>query len=193
MLNFLQRLSGIATTTAWFVEAVRGTGAAILDTRKTTPGWRRLEKYAVRCGGGLNHRPDLAEMALIKDNHLALLAGGPAGVEAVRQAVERVRGACPDVPIEVEVETRAQFEAALEARADIILLDNMSPQEVAECAQIATARRGPQSRPLLEASGGITLENVAAYAEAGADRISVGALTHSLPAFDYSLEIASWD
>jgi nicotinate-nucleotide pyrophosphorylase (carboxylating) len=193
MLNFLQRLSGIATMTARYVKAVRGTGAAILDTRKTTPGWRKLEKYAVRCGGGSNHRRDLAEMALIKDNHLALLARRPRDAAAVREAVQRVREAYPDVPVEVEVEDTAQLEAAVEAKADIILLDNMTPEQFAASARLVAERCDGGRRPLLEASGGITLENVAAYARAGADRISVGALTHSVPAFDYSLEVASYE
>lgn len=193
MLNFLQRLSGIATVTARYVEAVRGTGAEILDTRKTTPGWRLLEKYAVRCGGGTNHRADLAGMALVKDNHLALLAQRERDAEAVREAVRRVRGAYPGVPVEVEVEDAAQLEAALDAEPDLILLDNMTPEQVGDAARLVAERTEHGDRPLLEASGSITLENVAAYAKAGADRVSIGALTHSAPAFDLALEITAYE
>ncbi|MGD2174082.1 MAG: carboxylating nicotinate-nucleotide diphosphorylase [Candidatus Brocadiaceae bacterium] len=184
MLNFLQRLSGVATLTARFVREVEGTGARIYDTRKTTPGWRELEKYAVRCGGGRNHRMHLAGAVLIKDNHLALLRedGARAGVEAARRAH-------PDLTIEVEVDTLEQLESVLPARPDIVLLDNMTPEQVRRAAQLV-GERGGGSAPLLEASGGITLENVAAYAEAGADRIAVGALTHSAPALDISLEFS---
>ncbi len=189
MLNFLQRLGGVATLTARYVAAVRGTGAAIYDTRKTTPGWRRLEKYAVRCGGGRNHRMDLAEMALIKDNHLALLVAAGGRAEAVRAAVERARaaGVPVEVEVEVEVEDTAQLEAALAAGPDFILLDNMTPDEVRRARRAAEAVG--LGRPELEASGAITLQNVRAYAEAGADRISIGALTHSAPALDLSMEL----
>ncbi len=185
MLNFLQHLSGVATLTARFVEKVEHTDARIYDTRKTTPGWRDLEKYAVRCGGGCNHRPDLAGAVLIKDNHLAL-AGGAAVGEAVRKA----REACPDLTVEVEVDDLGQFEEALAAGPDIILLDNMTPEQVREAAEMADAHEA-ERRLLLEASGGIILGNAALYAEAGADRISVGALTHSAPALDLSLRLKS--
>jgi len=195
MLNFLQRLSGVATLTALFVEKVKGTNSRIYDTRKTTPGWRELEKYAVRCGGGRNHRMHLADQALIKDNHLALLGGGP---EAVNVAVSRVRAACPGLIVEVEVENLAELEAALTAAPDVIMLDNMRPEQVREAAALVSkmvgngkrpvlARNG--KRPLLESSGTITLSDVRAYAEAGADRISIGALTHSAPALNLSLDL----
>jgi nicotinate-nucleotide pyrophosphorylase (carboxylating) len=177
-LNFLQRLSGVATLTARFVDAVRGTRARILDTRKTAPGWRQLEKYAVRCGGGINHRMGLYDGFLIKDNHLGA-AGGLA------KAVDRARRAAPEAPLEVEARTIDEFEAALAAGVDRILLDNMDPSRLREAV-----RRAGGSVPL-EASGGVTLENVRAVAETGVDFISIGALTHSAPAADLSLEILS--
>ncbi|NLW49665.1 MAG: carboxylating nicotinate-nucleotide diphosphorylase [Candidatus Brocadiaceae bacterium] len=183
MLNFLQRLSGVATLTARFVREVEGTGACICDTRKTTPGWRVLEKYAVRCGGGRNHRMSLADQALIKDNHLALLGRQGGAAAAVRAVRERF----PDRVVMVEVDDLEQLAAVLPVRPDVVLLDNMSPDQVREAAGLARARGG-DGRPLLEASGGITLENVRRYAEAGADRISVGALTHSAPAADLALD-----
>jgi len=184
MLNFVQRLSGVATLTRRFVEAVQGTETAILDTRKTTPGWRALEKYAVRCGGGENHRMGLHDMVLIKDNHLRMAGNG--GVEgAIRAARERAGG----LPVEVEVETMEELCEALKAAPDFVLLDNMSPGQVREAARRVRAECPEGGRPLLEASGGITLQNVRAYAEAGADRISLGAITHSAPALDVSLEI----
>ena len=186
MLNFLQRLSGIATLTAQFVEKVKGTNASIYDTRKTTPAWRELEKYAVRCGGGCNHRMHLADQALIKDNHLALLGAGP---EAVKAAVAKVRAACPNLIVELEVENLAELEAALAAAPDIIMLDNMRPEQVREAAALVRRKAGTGSRPLLESSGTITLSDVRAYAEAGTDRISIGALTHSAPALNLSLEM----
>ncbi len=187
MLNFLQRLSGVATLTASFVEQVRDTDARIYDTRKTTPGWRRLEKYAVACGGGCNHRMDLSDEALIKDNHLALAAGkDPQGA---REAVEKVRAAFPALKVEVEVEDFAQLEPALAAAPDVILLDNMTPDEVRRAVALVETKCAGGSRPLLEASGAISLANVGAYAVAGADRISIGALTHSAPALSLSLEI----
>jgi len=188
MLNFLQRLSGIASLTARFVEAVAGTGALIYDTRKTAPGWRALEKYAVRCGGGRNHRMDLASEVLIKDNHLALL--GAAGPQAVREAVERARAACPGLAVEVEVEDMAQLQAALEAAPEVVMADYMTPEQVRAAAELLRRRFGTAERPLLEVSGGVTLQNVAAYAAAGADRIAVGALTHSAPALDLAVEMA---
>ncbi len=189
MLNFLQRLSGVATLTARFVEQVRGTGARIYDTRKTTPGWRRLEKYAVVCGGGCNHRMDLGDEALIKDNHLALTAAQSA--ENVRRAVEKVRAACPGLRVEVEVEDLAQLESALAAGPDVIMLDNMTPDQFRQAVSVVAAKCAEGSRPLLEASGAITLANASAYATAGADRISIGALTHSAPALSLSLEIVA--
>jgi len=189
MLNFLQRLSGVATLTAAFVERVSGTGAGIYDTRKTTPGWRALEKYAVRCGGGHNHRMGLSDMILIKDNHLELMGRRPGDPEAVAEAVRRARRAWPDIPVQVEVEGMAQLEAALGAGPDYVLLDNMTPAQTAEAVALVRERCPEGRRPRLESSGGITLANVREYAEAGVDRISLGALTHSAPAFDLSLEI----
>lgn len=176
-LNFLQRLSGIASLTARYVKAVRGTRAKILDTRKTTPGWRALEKYAVRAGGGTNHRMDLATSVLIKDNHLAALDGN---IElAVRRARETAdRG----TKVEVECESREQVEAALAAGADIIMLDNMEPPRLRDCVELTAGRA------TVEASGGITLDAVRAVAETGVDWISVGALTHSAPALDLALD-----
>lgn len=176
-LNFLQRLSGVATLTSIYVRSVAGTGARILDTRKTTPGWRALEKHAVRMGGGANHRMDLAEMALIKDNHLAAV-GGDVGI-----AVARARKALPKgAEIEVEADTIEQVRAALAAGADRILLDNMTTGEMREAVALVSGRAR------LEASGGVTLHTVRAIAETGVDDISVGALTHSAPALDLSLD-----
>jgi nicotinate-nucleotide pyrophosphorylase (carboxylating) len=177
-LNFLQRLSGIATCTAQYVEALRGTRARLTDTRKTTPGWRWLEKMAVRCGGGYNHRLDMAGGVLIKDNHLALSQSDIHG--AIRAA--RARGP-HTVRVEIEVTDLAGVEAALSAGADIILLDNMAPAEMRRAAESVAGRA------LLEASGGITLETVRAVAETGVDLISSGAITHSAKALDISLEI----
>jgi len=189
MLNFLQQLSGMASLAARFVERVEGTNARIYDTRKTVPGWRELAKYAVRCGGGTNHRMHLADGVLIKDNHLALMGSG-----GVREAVRGARAANPRLTIEVEVETLQQLEEALAAAPDIILLDNMTPEQVREAAQMARESADEQvsggEPPRLEASGSIDLSNVRAYAQAGADRISIGALTHSAPALDLALEIA---
>ena len=176
-LNFMQRLSAIATLTAHYVDAVSGTHAKILDTRKTTPGWRALEKYAVRAGGGTNHRMDLSTGVLIKDNHLAALDGD------VAKAVSRARDLAPKgVKIEVECDRVEQVVRAVDAQADIILLDNMSPEEMAECVRIV------RGRAILEASGGVTISNVRAIAETGVDWISVGALTHSAPSMDLALD-----
>jgi nicotinate-nucleotide pyrophosphorylase (carboxylating) len=182
-LNFLQRLSGVATLTARYVAEVADLPCRILDTRKTTPGWRVLEKYAVRQGGGHNHRLGLFDMVLIKDNHLA--AVGP-GLPPVQQAVKQAREKYGhSVPLEIEVDTLGQLDAALAARPDILLLDNMSPEQLGE----AVARRNATSPGiLLEASGGVTLATLRALAESGVDRISVGALTHSAPALDISLD-----
>ena len=175
-LNFLQRLSGIASLTAQFVAAVEGTGAKILDTRKTTPGWRRLEKYAVVAGGGFNHRLDLSSAVLIKDNHLSALDGD------IAMAVHRARELAPGVKIEVECDNLEQVERALAAGADIIMLDNMPTDDMQ--AAVKFVRR----RAILEASGGVTLTTVRAIAETGVDWISVGALTHSAPAMDLGLD-----
>ncbi|HID10927.1 MAG TPA: carboxylating nicotinate-nucleotide diphosphorylase [Candidatus Latescibacteria bacterium] len=179
-LNFLQRLSGIATLTARYVEAVRGTRAKILDTRKTTPGWRLLEKYAVRCGGGENHRMGLYDMVLIKDNHIAL-AGGIA--EAVRMVRENMRA--ERLKVEVEVRTLKELEEALTSDVERVLLDNMSSEEAKEAVRLVSSCGEVE----VEASGGISLKNVRAYAEAGVDYISVGALTHSAEALDISMDI----
>jgi nicotinate-nucleotide pyrophosphorylase (carboxylating) len=173
-LNLLQRLSGVATLTAKYVRAIDGTGARILDTRKTTPGLRALEKAAVRAGGGVSHRFGLFDMVLIKENHVAA-AGG------IRPAIEAVRGQAPDVPLEVEAQTADEVREALDAGAPRILLDNMTPDEMrAIAAEVA-------GRAELEASGGIDLDTVRAAAEAGVDWVSVGALTHSAPSLDLSL------
>jgi nicotinate-nucleotide pyrophosphorylase (carboxylating) len=172
-LNFLQRLSGIATITRRFVDALSGTKAAILDTRKTTPGWRALEKYAVRCGGGTNHRTGLFDMILIKDNHIAV-AG------SVTEALRRSRGHM--LPREVEVRSLTELQEALAAGARRVMLDNMTVSQMRQA--VALTRR----RAKLEASGGITLENVRRIAETGVDFISVGALTHSVPAADIALD-----
>lgn len=175
-LNFLQRLCGVATMTRAFVDAVAGTRARIRDTRKTTPGLRALEKYAVEVGGAVPHRSGLSGAILIKDNHVRL-AGSVA--EATRRAVSAAAG----LPIEVEIERLDQLEEAIAAGAQIVLVDNFTPEQVRE-AVVATARRVP-----IEVSGGVRLDNVRAYAETGADFISIGALTHSAPAADISLEI----
>ena len=179
-LNFVQWLSGIATLTAQFVEAVKGTHAQILDTRKTTPGWRRFEKYAVSCGGGHNHRLGLDDMVLIKDNHLAALHGEKPN--AIAAAMERARKKYPDLKIEVEADTLEQVEQAADAWADIILLDNMNP------IQLRLAVQKVKGRIKTEASGGVNLANVQAIAKTGVDSISVGALTHSARAVDIGLD-----
>ena len=181
-LNLLQRLSGVATLTRRFVEAVEGTGAQILDTRKTTPGLRALEKYAVRVAGGVNHRKDLAEAVLIKDNHVRL--GG--GVSAALSAAQSARGRA--AWIEIEVTGLDELRIALRGNPDVILLDNMSPALVGEAVRFVRAL-DRERRIRIEASGGITLENVRQYAEADVDWISIGALTHSAPSVDLSLEI----
>jgi nicotinate-nucleotide pyrophosphorylase (carboxylating) len=202
-LNFVQRLSGVATLTARFVAEVQGTRAVILDTRKTTPGWRALEKYAVRCGGGTNHRHGLFDAVLIKDNHLAWLEmhrrpstesqsrGSDSWVatgDAVPWAIRRAREQVPlGTIIEIEVDTFDQFDQALACGPDIILVDNFRQEDLAE----AVRRRNERApHVLLEASGGITLETVRCLAETGVDRISVGALTHSAPALDIALDYA---
>jgi nicotinate-nucleotide pyrophosphorylase (carboxylating) len=180
-LNFLQRLSGIATATARLVETVAGLPTRILDTRKTTPGLRPLERYAVRMGGGQNHRYNLAGGILVKDNHWqAVRAQGMGIAEAVQRLRER---ASKGLRVEVEVTSLAEAEEALAAGADILLLDNMGLEEMRQAVEAA------RGRALTEASGGITLENVRAVAETGVDYISVGAITHSAPALDISLEL----
>ena len=176
-LNFMQRLSGVASATARYVDAVKGTRAKILDTRKTTPGWRLLEKYAVRAGGGTNHRLNLSTAVLIKDNHLASVDGD------VSLAVRRARDLAPvGTKVEVECDRIEQVQAALDAQADIIMLDNMSTAQMRECVGLVG------SRAIVEASGGVNLESVRAIAETGVDWISVGALTHSSPALDLALD-----
>ena len=180
-LNFLQRLSGIATATSMYVKAAQGTKARIVDTRKTVPGIRQLEKYAVRMGGGHNHRYNLADGILIKDNHIAALrARGLGLVEIVSLAREN---SPHTLRVEIEVESIEEAREALEAGADVILLDNMSPEEMRQVVTMTDGRR------LLEASGGINLETVRAVAETGVDLISVGALTHSVMAMDISLDL----
>ena len=176
-LNFMQRLSGVATLTAKYVDAVQGTRAKILDTRKTTPGWRLLEKYAVRCGGGTNHRLDLSDAVLVKDNHLAAVGGD------VQAAVQRARViAAPGTKVEVECDRMEQVEAAVVAGADIVLVDNMTLDELREAVRLV------DGRATVEASGGVRLDTVRAIADTGVDWISVGALTHSAPALDLALD-----
>ncbi len=177
-LNFLQHLSGVATTTRAYRRAAQDTGARIIDTRKTTPGWRVLEKYAVRCGGGVNHRAGLFDGVLIKDNHIAV-------VGSVGAAVKRARERGPSgLRVQVEVESLADALEALEAGAEALLIDNQP------CAAIRAIVQAVAGRVSTEATGGVTLENVAEIARTGVDRISIGALTHSAPAVDLALE---WD
>lgn len=175
-LNLLQRMSGIATTTRRYADLVAGTGVQLLDTRKTAPGLRALDKHAVACGGGTNHRAGLHDAVLIKDNHVAVAGGVPA-------AIERVRLRHPGRPVEVEVDTMAELQQALDAGADVILLDNMAP------AQLRRAVATTAGRARLEASGGITIDTIREVAETGVDAISVGALTHSVRALDIALEV----
>jgi nicotinate-nucleotide pyrophosphorylase (carboxylating) len=179
-LNFIQRLSGVATLTAEFVRAVRHTHAKILDTRKTTPGWRRFEKYAVACGGGKNHRLGLFDMILIKDNHLVALRHEKPN--AIAAAIQRARKKFPKLKVEVEADNLAQVAQAVDAGADIILLDNMDLQ------RLRTAVKIVRDRVKLEASGGVNLKTVRAIAKTGVDFISVGALTHSARAVDIGLD-----
>lgn len=179
-LNFVQRLSGIATLTAQFVDAIKGTHAQILDTRKTTPGLRRLEKYAVACGGGANHRFGLFDMVLIKDNHLAALRN--AEPNAVTAAVRAARQKYPQIKIEVEADTLEQVEQAAAAGADFVLLDNMT------LVQLRLSVQKCKGRSKTEASGGVNLSTVRAIADTGVDYISVGALTHSARAVDIGLD-----
>ena len=179
-LNFIQRLSGVATLTSEFVRAIRGTRARILDTRKTTPGWRRFEKYAMAQGGGTNHRMGLYDMVLIKDNHLAALRDEKPN--AIAAAIARARRKYPKLKIEVEADSLEQVRQALDAGAEMVLLDNMSLNELSEAVTMA------EGFAKTEASGGVNLKTVRAIAETGVDFISVGALTHSAPAVDIGLD-----
>jgi len=179
-LNFVQRLSGVATLTAQFVEAVRGTRARILDTRKTTPGWRRFEKYAVACGGGKNHRLGLFDLILIKDNHLAALRNEKPN--AIAAAMARSRQKFPRLKIEIEADSLNQVRQAIDAGAAMILLDNMTT------AQLRQAVKWANGLAKTEASGGVNLKNVRAIAKTGVDFISIGALTHSARAVDIGLD-----
>lgn len=178
-LNFLQRLSGIATLTYQFVEKVKGCDVKILDTRKTTPGLRVLEKYAVRCGGGFNHRFGLYDEILIKDNHIAA-AGG------IKNAISQVRKSYPKKKVEVEVKNFKELKEAVDAKVNIIMLDNMKPSQMKKAVSFMLALQPPT---LIEASGGINLKNVREIANTGVDFISIGALTHSARAVDMSMEI----
>ena len=177
-LNFLGHLSGIATLTNQWVKAIAGTKCEIRDTRKTTPGWRELEKYAVHMGGGTNHRMSLSDAALIKDNHIAA-AGG------VKAAFNAVRSAFPTAPIEIEVDTLDQLAEVLPLKPDLVLLDNMTP---AQCREAVSLVAGQTK---LEASGGITLDKARSYAETGVDYLAIGALTHSAKNFDIGLDVRS--
>jgi nicotinate-nucleotide pyrophosphorylase (carboxylating) len=182
-LNLLTHLSGVATMTRIWVEAVSASKAQIRDTRKTLPGLRALEKYAVRCGGGVNHRMSLSDAALIKDNHV--VAAG-----SVRRAFELVTAAAPDLPVEIEVDSVQQCSEAIAAGAQLILLDNMSLSDMKTCVALAAES---DSRVLLEASGGLTLERAAAVADTGVDYLAIGALTHSAPVLDIGLDLARLD
>jgi nicotinate-nucleotide pyrophosphorylase (carboxylating) len=177
-LNFLGHLSGIATLTSQWVKTIAGTNCEIRDTRKTTPGWRELEKFAVRMGGGTNHRMSLSDAALIKDNHIAA-AGG------VKAAFNAVRNAFPTAPIEIEVDTLEQLAEVLPLKPDLVLLDNMTPEQ---CRQAVSLVAGQTK---LEASGGITLDKARSYAETGVDYLAIGALTHSAKNFDIGLDVRS--
>lgn len=183
-LNLLGRLSGVATLTRAYVDAVAGTGARIADTRKTTPGLRALEKHAVLCGGGINHRFGLDDAVLVKDNHVALCGGGAAGAA---QAVRRARASVGHLmKVEVEVDGLDQLDAVLAEGPDVVMLDNFSLADLGEAVRRVRAFSG--ARPVLEASGGVNLSTVRAIAETGVDVISVGALTHSAPALDVGLD-----
>lgn len=186
VINFVQRLSGVATITAAFVDAVKDTGATIIDTRKTTPGWRTLEKAAVVAGGGQNHRMGLYDRAMVKDNHLVV----EGGVDALRAAAIQLKRAHPNVAVEVEAETLEQVEAFLAIEEfDYILLDNMENEQMKKAVEM----RGERERPLLEASGGVNLSTVRGIAETGVEFISVGILTHSAIALDLSLELVEFN
>jgi nicotinate-nucleotide pyrophosphorylase (carboxylating) len=183
-LNFMQRLSGIATQTHTYVKAVEGTKAKILDTRKTTPGWRRLEKYAVVCGGGTNHRMGLYDRAMVKDNHLV----AESNIIELQDAIAQLKADHPNVEVELEADRLSQVSQFLVMQdVDYILLDNMSIDELRE----AVIMRGLKTTPLLEASGGVTLQTVKSIAETGVDFISVGALTHSVKAMDLALDFVN--
>ena len=177
-LNFLGHLSGIATLTSHWVKAIAGTNCEIRDTRKTTPGWRELEKFAVHMGGGTNHRMSLSDAALIKDNHIAA-AGG------VKAAFNAVRSAFPTAPIEIEVDTLEQLAEVLPLKPDLVLLDNMTPEQCREAVSLVAGQTK------LEASGGITLDKARSYAETGVDYLAIGALTHSAKNFDIGLDVRS--
>ena len=186
VLNFLTHLSGVATLTHRFVDAVEGTGAAILDTRKTHPGYRRLEKYAVRCGGGANHRMGLHDACMVKDNHLSAWRESAGSAAGLGDLVRRVKGELPDgALLIVEVDRDDQFRAVLPARPDVILLDNLPPAALRRCVAV---RNDTAPGVKLEASGGVTLGTVRTIAECGVDRISVGALTHSAVALDLGFD-----
>ena len=182
-LNFASHLSGVATATSHWVAALDGTGARVLDTRKTLPGWRALQKYAVRCGGGVNHRFSLCDMAMVKDNHV-VAAGG------VVPAYEAVRAAHPGIPVEVEVTDLGQLEELLDVGCERILLDNMTDDQMAEAVELTRAH---PTAATLEASGGLTLERARDVARTGVDFISVGALTHSVKVFDLGMDLSPHD
>jgi nicotinate-nucleotide pyrophosphorylase (carboxylating) len=175
-LNFACHLSGVATATAAWVDALEGTSARVLDTRKTLPGWRALQKYAVRCGGGLNHRMSLSDRAMVKDNHVVAAGGVAAAFKAVREQF-------PDLDIEVEADTLHQVREVLDAGADLILLDNFTPAETEEAVALVAGRAA------LESSGRLTLANARVYADTGVDYLAVGALTHSSPILDIGLDL----
>lgn len=183
LLNLLSHASGIATHTRRWADALAGTGARVLDTRKTTPGLRALDKYAVRCGGGTNKRMGLFDVAMVKDNHV-LAAGG------IAEAISAVRSAFPDAPIQVEADTLEQAMTALDAGARFLLLDNMPPARLREVVAAVRAREAETGRVELEATGGLTLDSAADVAATGVDYLSVGALTHSSPALDVALDLA---
>lgn len=194
LLNILQHLSGVATLTAAFVETTLATGVRIFDTRKTTPGWRTLEKYAVRCGGGQNHRMDLADAAMIKENHLRA-AYGHTGPKAVAQGVAALRDALDDdVVIYVEAENQAELEAAMEAAGEyadrlVVMLDDFEFDDIRRA--VLWLRQQPRPHPTLEVTGGVTLERVEGLAATGVSRLSTGSITHSAPALDMSLKISA--
>ena len=183
-LNFLARLSGIATLTGHYMEAVAGTACRVADTRKTTPGWRTLEKYAVATGGGMNHRRGLYDMVLIKENHIRAAGGVAAAIEAARPSARR-----EGLEVEIEVTNQLELVEALGYAPDRVLLDNMTLDELT--AAVAIVRRSPRPHPRIEASGGVTLDTVRDIAVTGVDYVSVGALTHSAPALDFSLLVTS--
>jgi nicotinate-nucleotide pyrophosphorylase (carboxylating) len=183
-LNFLQHLSGVASLTAKYAEAVKGTKATILDTRKTTPGLRLLEKYAVACGGGQNHRMGLYDMVLIKDNHIEAAGGVSAAIGLVRAGIRK------GVRIEVEIQNLDQLEEAVALAPEVVMLDNMKPEMMAEaCRMVWTSPAREKGKLKIEASGNVSLDNVRRIAECGVDYISIGALTHSAPALDFSLRL----